>query len=55
MEKMRKMMKIEEIRKDIYGKYKGELLMGSVNERIKIIRKCEKNYMSYFNQLKNAI
>jgi len=38
LDKLRKMMKIAEIRKDISGQYQGALFLGNVHERIKILR-----------------
>ena len=38
LDKLRKMIKIAEIRKDISGQYQGALFLGNVNERIKILR-----------------
>lgn len=38
LEKLRKMIKIAEIRKDVSGQYQGNLLLGDVYERAKILR-----------------
>lgn len=38
LEKLRKMIKIAEIRKDVSGQYQGSLLLGDVYERAKILR-----------------
>ena len=38
LDKLRKMMKIAEIRKDISGQYQGALFLGNVHERIKILK-----------------
>ena len=38
--KLRKMMKIAEIRKDTSGQYQSALFLGDVPERVKILRNC---------------
>lgn len=38
LDKLRKMMKIAEIRKDISGQYQGALFLGNVLERVIILR-----------------
>jgi coatomer protein complex subunit alpha (xenin) len=38
LDKLRKMMKIAEIRKDISGQYQGALFLGNVCERVRILR-----------------
>ena len=38
MEKLRKMMKIAEIRKDTAGHYQNALYLGDVQERVKILK-----------------
>jgi hypothetical protein len=38
LDKLRKMVKIAEIRKDISGQYQGALFLGNVLERVKILR-----------------
>lgn len=38
LDKLRKMMKIAEIRKDISGQYQGALFLGNVLERVRILR-----------------
>lgn len=38
LEKLRKMMKIAEIRKDISGQFQNSLYLGDVAERIKILK-----------------
>jgi len=37
-EKLKKMMKIAEIRKDVSSHYQNALLLGDVNERVKILK-----------------
>jgi coatomer protein complex subunit alpha (xenin) len=38
LDKLRKMMKIAEIRKDVSGQYQGALFLGNVLERVKILQ-----------------
>lgn len=38
LDKLRKMIKIAEIRKDISGQYQGALFLGNVHERVKILK-----------------
>lgn len=38
LEKLRKMMKIAEIRKDTSGQFQNALFLGDVNERVKIMK-----------------
>lgn len=38
LEKLRKMTKIAEIRKDSSGQYHGALLLGDISERIKLLK-----------------
>uniref|UniRef100_A0A674HU25 Coatomer subunit alpha n=1 Tax=Taeniopygia guttata TaxID=59729 RepID=A0A674HU25_TAEGU len=40
LEKLRKMMKIAEIRKDMSGHYQNALYLGDVAERVRILRSC---------------
>ncbi|XP_057244480.1 coatomer subunit alpha-like, partial [Malurus melanocephalus] len=40
LEKLRKMMKIAEIRKDMSGHYQNALYLGDVAERVRILRNC---------------
>ncbi|ESO90102.1 hypothetical protein LOTGIDRAFT_218145 [Lottia gigantea] len=47
LEKMRKMMKIAEIRKDTSGHFQASLLLGDVNERVKILRQCGQKSLAY--------
>lgn len=47
LDKLRKMMKIAEIRKDLSGQYQGALLLGDVAERIKILKNCGQNSLAY--------
>ncbi|XP_069693952.1 coatomer subunit alpha-like isoform X2 [Periplaneta americana] len=47
LDKLRKMMKIAEIRKDISGQYQGALFLGNVYERVRILRSCDQHSLSY--------
>lgn len=47
LDKLRKMTKIAEIRKDLSGQYQGALLLGDVAERIKILKNCGQNSLAY--------
>ncbi|CAG2110571.1 unnamed protein product [Medioppia subpectinata] len=47
LEKLRKMMKIAEIRKDTSGQFQIALFLGDVHERIKILRNCGQNSLAY--------
>ncbi|XP_059167634.1 coatomer subunit alpha-like [Physella acuta] len=47
LEKLRKMMKIAEIRKDTSGHYQNALLLGDVLERVKILRGCGQKSLAY--------
>ena len=40
LEKLRKMMKIAEIRKDSSGQFQTALYLGDVSERIKVLKVC---------------
>jgi len=55
LDKLRKMMKIAEIRKDISGQYQGALFLGNVHERIKILRNCEQHSLSYLTAVTHGI
>ncbi|XP_075212404.1 coatomer subunit alpha [Lycorma delicatula] len=47
LEKLRKMTKIAEIRKDVSGQYQGALLLGDVSERINILKNCGQMSLAY--------
>ncbi|XP_077985035.1 coatomer subunit alpha-like isoform X2 [Glandiceps talaboti] len=47
LEKMRKMMKIAEIRKDTSGHYQNALYLGDVSERVKILKNCGQKSLAY--------
>jgi coatomer protein complex subunit alpha (xenin) len=48
MEKLQKMMKIAEIRKDTNGQYQTALFLGDVNERVKVLFLNEPNSADFF-------
>lgn len=47
LEKLRKMMKIAEIRKDLSGQFQAALLLGDVSERVKILKNCGQRSLAY--------
>lgn len=47
LEKLRKMMKIAEIRKDMSGQYQDALFLGDVVERVKILKNCGQLSLAY--------
>lgn len=47
LEKLRKMMKIAEVRKDVNGQFQTALLLGDVNERVKILENCGQKSLAY--------
>ncbi|XP_038045670.1 coatomer subunit alpha-like [Patiria miniata] len=47
LEKLRKMMKIAEIRKDTSGQYQCAMYLGDVQERVKILRACGQKALAY--------
>lgn len=47
MDKLKKMMKIAEIRKDLSGQYQIALLLGDVQERVKILKACGQISLAY--------
>jgi Coatomer WD associated region. len=58
LDKLRKMTKIAEIRKDVSGQYQGSLLLGDIYERAKILRVrtrflglCDSTAVSYLSYL----
>ncbi|CAF4864256.1 unnamed protein product, partial [Rotaria sp. Silwood1] len=46
-EKLRKMMKIAEVRKDVSGQFQIAMLLGDVEERIKLLRQCNQKSLAY--------
>ena len=47
LEKLRKMMKIAEVRKDVSGQFQIAMLLGDVDERVKILRQCNQKSLAY--------
>merc|ERR1719245_492868 len=47
LEKLRKMMKIAEIRKDTSGHFQNALYLGDAKERVKILRNCGQDSLAY--------
>jgi coatomer subunit alpha len=47
LDKLKKMTKIAEIRKDVSAQYQGALLLGDVKERINILKNCNQTSLAY--------
>ncbi|XP_037043594.1 coatomer subunit alpha isoform X2 [Bradysia coprophila] len=47
LEKLKKMNKIAEIRKDVSAQYQGALLLGDIKERISILKNCGQQSLAY--------
>lgn len=47
LEKLRKMMKIAEIRKDLSGQYQSALCLGDIPERVRILKGCGQSCLAY--------
>lgn len=47
LEKLKKMMKIAEVRKDVNGQFQTALFLGDVNERVKILENCGQKSLAY--------
>ncbi|KAK7944327.1 hypothetical protein WMY93_000055 [Mugilogobius chulae] len=47
LSKLRKMMKIAEIRKDMSGHYQAALYLGDVSERVRILKNCGQKSLAY--------
>jgi coatomer protein complex subunit alpha (xenin) len=47
LDKLKKMMKIAEVRKDVNGQFQTALLLGDVNERVKILEQCGQKSLAY--------
>lgn len=47
LDKLKKMNKIAEIRKDVSAQYQGALLLGDVKERISILKNCGQHSLAY--------
>jgi coatomer protein complex subunit alpha (xenin) len=56
LDKLRKMMKIAEIRKDTSGQYQSALLLGDMQERVKVLRNCGQVIQQWiqFTQMTNV-
>ncbi|KAG9480760.1 hypothetical protein GDO78_010170 [Eleutherodactylus coqui] len=55
LEKLRKMMKIAEIRKDFSGQYQNALYLGDVEERVKILKNCGQKSLAYLTAATHGI
>jgi len=47
LDKLRKMMKIAEVRKDVNGQFQTALFLGDVQERVKILETCGQKSLAY--------
>ncbi|XP_055373966.1 coatomer subunit alpha [Condylostylus longicornis] len=47
LEKLKKMNKIAEIRKDVSAQYQGALLLGDIRERVNILKNCGQTSLAY--------
>lgn len=47
LEKLKKMNKIAEIRKDVSAQYQGALLLGDIKERVSILKNCGQQSLAY--------
>ncbi|XP_041377788.1 coatomer subunit alpha-like [Gigantopelta aegis] len=47
LEKLKKMMKIAEIRKDTSGHFQNAMLLGDMNEQVKILKNCGQKSLAY--------
>ena len=47
LDKLRKMMKIAEVRKDVNGQFQTALLLGDVGERVKVLESCGQRTLAY--------
>ncbi|KAK6970166.1 coatomer subunit alpha [Biomphalaria glabrata] len=55
LDKLRKMMKIAEIRKDTSGHYQNALLLGDVAERVKILKTCRQKSLAYLTAATHSL
>ncbi len=55
LEKLKKMMKIAEIRKDTSGHYQNALYLGDAAERVKILKNCGQNTLAYLTAATNGM
>lgn len=51
LDKLRKMMKIAEIRKDVSSQFQGALLLGDVNERIRLLKNAGQLSLAYLTAI----
>lgn len=50
LDKLKKMTKIAEIRKDVSGQYQGSLLLGDIYERVKILKNSGQSSLAYVTE-----
>ncbi|XP_023224658.1 coatomer subunit alpha-like [Centruroides sculpturatus] len=55
LEKLRKMMKIAEIRKDTSGQFQNALFLGDVVERLKILKNCGQTSVAYLSAVTHGL
>lgn len=55
LEKLRKMMKIAEIRKDLSGQYQSALCLGDVPERVRILKSCGQTCLAYLTAVTHGL
>ena len=55
LDKLRKMMKIAEVRKDINGQFQTALFLGDVSERVKILEQCGQRSLAYLTARTHAL
>lgn len=55
LDKLRKMTKIAEIRKDVSSQFLGALYLGDVEERIKLLKSCDQMLLAYLTAATHGI
>uniref|UniRef100_V9K9W5 Coatomer subunit alpha n=1 Tax=Callorhinchus milii TaxID=7868 RepID=V9K9W5_CALMI len=55
LDKLRKMMKIAEIRKDMSGHYQNALYLGDVSERVRILKNCGQKSLAYLTSATHGL
>ena len=55
LEKLKKMMKIAEIRKDTSGHFQNALYLGDVQERVKVLNGCGQNSLGYLTAMTHGL
>ncbi|XP_069119880.1 coatomer subunit alpha-like isoform X1 [Argopecten irradians] len=55
LEKLKKMMKIAEIRKDTSGHFQNALFLGDVSERVRILKNCGQKSLAYLTAATHGI